>query len=67
MSEDLLDVVTREIQSRKGRWPQIAAALAPEISYSFIEKIGRGSYGSDPSYKKLKLLHEYFRAENAAA
>lgn len=67
MAEDLLTIVTRELQARKGTWPQIAEDLKPDVSYSFISQLGRGQYTSAPSYKRLKRLHEYLLPEQTAA
>lgn len=67
MLEDLLETVRKALEARKGEWPQIAAALSPDVSYSFISKLGRGQYKSEPSYKTLKLLHDYLAPEGTEA
>ncbi len=66
MAQDLLADVQRELMARKGEWRQIAAAV-PGVSYSFIAQLGRGKYKSEPSYKRLVLLRDYFAEKQQAA
>ncbi len=65
MKNDLLQTVASGLAKLKGEWPQIAADLAPNVSYSFISKVGRRQYESDPSYRKLQLIAEYLRKRAA--
>lgn len=62
MKRDLLETVVVGLEKRKGEWPKIADDLAPDVSYSFISKVGRRKYESDPSYRKLELIAKYLAA-----
>lgn len=65
MYDELLKEVRKGLAARKNEWPQIAAALGrkkPRISLSFIEKVGRGKYDSEPHFKRLERIAEYLRA-----
>lgn len=60
--DDLAKTVVEGLRARKGRWKQIASDLAPVVSYSFISQLGRGTYKSSPSYRKLKAIADYLRS-----
>lgn len=59
--DDLQVRVRDELQRRKGDWPQIARDV-PVVSYSFIQKVGNGSYKAAPTYRRLRALFDYFQA-----
>ncbi len=63
---DLKEQVIAALRERKGKWKEIADALAPEVSYSLISQLGRGKYGSEPSYRKLKLVADHLGLRRAA-
>lgn len=63
---DLKQQVIEALRARKGDWKDIAEALAPDISYSMISALGRGKYGSEPSYRKLKLMADHLGLRQAA-
>ena len=66
MDEGLITEVVAGLAARKGAWKRIANDL-PGISYSWIAQLGRGKYKSEPSYKRLRAVAEYLRAEKKAA
>lgn len=69
MENDLLHEVQQSLNARKGEWTQIAQNV-PGVSYSWISQVGRGKYGSEPTYSRLRAVAEYLRAtatEKAAA
>lgn len=57
--EDLLKEVREGLRARRGDWKRIAADLAPDVSYSWISKVGAGDYDSEPSYRRLQLVRAY--------
>ena len=57
--DDLLREVREGLQARRGDWKRIAADLAPDVSYSWISKVGAGDYGSEPSYRRLSIVRTY--------
>lgn len=69
--DDLLSEVQRGLAARRGEWPKIAEDLKPDVSYSWISKVGNGDYQSAPSYKRLQLVKNYLltgkRPENIPA
>lgn len=60
MEADLLQEVRSGLNKRKGEWPQIANSI-PGVSYSWISQLGRGTYKSEPTYSRLKVVAEYLR------
>lgn len=60
MQNDLFHEVQSGIAARKGEWREIADAV-DGVSYSFIAKLGRGKYGSAPTYARLQKVAEYLR------
>ena len=70
MENDLLQEVQQSLNTRKGEWAQIAQSV-PGVSYSWISQVGRGKYGSEPTYSRLRAVAEYLRStsptEKAAA
>lgn len=65
MDENLFEQVKVGIQSRKGQWKQIAAAV-PGVSYSWIAQIGRGQYKSAPSYERLIAVSQYLSGNSSS-
>lgn len=71
--DDLLLEVQQGLRARRGDWKRIAADLSPDVSYSWISKVGNGDYGSEPSYRRLQLVRTYLltgrtpRSETARA
>lgn len=61
MENPLLREVTEGLAARKGEWQDIAEALAPEVSYSMIARLGRGTYESSPTIGKLETIARYLR------
>lgn len=61
MEDDLLDEVANGLRARKGQWKQIAAEV-PDVSYSWIAQVGRGTYESAPTHNRLKAVAEWLRA-----
>lgn len=53
-----LDFVLRQLQERKGGWPQIAKETG--IAYSSLSKMARGDI-DDPGVRKIEALARYFR------
>jgi transcriptional regulator with XRE-family HTH domain len=52
-----LDQSARDLLlARRGDWPRIAQATG--ISYGWITKFAQ-NVGGDPSYKRLRQLHDY--------
>lgn len=66
MKNDLLQEVQQSLNARKGEWKKIAKDV-PGVSYSWISQVGRGKYGSEPTYSRLKAVDEYLRATPPAA
>jgi hypothetical protein len=63
MDATLLDFVLSELEARKGSWPDIAKAMAPQSwksYYSWMEKVARGQI-PDPGVSKIQELADYFR------
>lgn len=57
--DDLYREVQQGLAARRGEWPRIADDLKPDVSYSWISKVGNDDYESAPSYKKLRLVQTY--------
>lgn len=57
--DDLLREVREGLQARKGEWKKIADDLSPDVSYSWISKVGAGDYDSDPSHRRLSIVRTY--------
>jgi hypothetical protein len=53
-----LDFVMRQLQERKGSWPQIEKETG--LDYSWLSKLARGVI-DDPGVKKIGKLAVYFR------
>jgi hypothetical protein len=63
MEETLMKYVLSELEARKGGWPEIAKAMAPDewkSYYSWMEKVARGKI-PDPGVSKIQELADYFR------
>ena len=60
MGDELLKEVEKGLKKRKGDWLRIASDI-PNVSYSWISKVGRGKYRSAPSYKRLQAVAQYLR------
>ena len=58
MGTSELDFVLRQLQERKGRWPQIEKDTG--MPYSWLSKLARGLI-DDPGVKKIEKLARYFR------
>jgi hypothetical protein len=70
MQDGLFEQVQTALETRKGEWRRIADELAPDVSFSMIDKIGRGKYDSSPTVGKLEKIATWLRenpAEQAAA
>lgn len=52
------DFVMRQLQERKGSWPQIEKDTG--MPYSWLSKLARGLI-DDPGVKKIEKLARYFR------
>jgi hypothetical protein len=63
---DLLQEVTVGLGTRKGEWQRIADDLAPHVSYSMIEKLGRDRYESSPTIGKLEKIAWWLRTHPQA-
>lgn len=61
MENPLFKEVTEGLAARKGEWLDIADALAPDVSYSMIARLGRGTYESSPTVGKLETIAKYLR------
>ena len=61
MENALVKEVTEGLAARKGEWPSIAEELAPDVSLSMIEKLGRGKYTSSPTIGKLERIAGWLR------
>jgi len=60
----MLTAVLAELAKRKGRLPDVCAAL-PEIDYSWLSKLVQGRI-KDPSVNKIQRLYDYlFGVERA--
>lgn len=57
MNTPMLQVVLAELAKRKGRLPDICAAL-PEIDYSWLSKLTQGRI-KDPSVNKIQALYDH--------
>jgi hypothetical protein len=57
--DDLLSEVREGLKARRGDWKRIAADLAPDVSYSWISKVGADDYDSEPSYRRLQIVRTY--------
>jgi hypothetical protein len=57
METPMLQAVLVELQKRKGRLPDICAAL-PEIDYSWLSKLTQGRI-KDPSVNKIQALYDH--------
>ena len=64
--KDLLDEVQEALNARKGEWRQIAKAVQG-VSYSWVSQVGRGKYGSAPTYSRLKAVADYLEMTKKAA
>ncbi len=58
MEPSELDFVLRQLQFRKGDWPQIGKDTG--MPYSWLSKLARGLI-DDPGVKKIEKLARYFR------
>jgi len=58
MGTSELDFVLRQLQERKGGWPQIEKDTG--MPYSWLSKLARGLI-DDPGVKKIEKLARYFR------
>ncbi len=58
MDTSELDFVLRQLQERKGNWPQIEKDTG--MPYSWLSKLARGLI-DDPGVKKIEKLARYFR------
>lgn len=56
--EPLFDYVKRNLESTKGRWPDVAEGSGVPIST--LRKIAQGQI-VDPSVGKIQALHDYFK------
>ncbi len=62
----MLQAVLAELQKRKGRLPDICAAV-PEIDYSWLSKLTQGRI-KDPSVNKIQALYDHlFEVKRSAA
>lgn len=57
--DDLLREVQEGLKARRGDWKRIASDLSPDVSYSWISKVGAGDYDSEPSYRRLQIVRTY--------
>lgn len=57
MNTPMLKAVLDELAKRKGRLPDICAAL-PEIDYSWLSKLTQGRI-KDPSVNKIQALYDH--------
>lgn len=64
MADDLLIEVQRGLQARRSQWATMAEQIEC-VSLSWIEKMGRGAYESEPSYRRLRAVAEWM-AKNPA-
>lgn len=63
MDTPILEFVLAELQNRKGRWPDIAKAMAPDSwqsYYSWLTKLAMGKI-PDPGVVKIQRLADYMR------
>ena len=63
MDQPLLDYVLTELDCRKGQWPAISKAMAPdgwESYYSWLQKLAQRRI-PDPSVNRIQALADYFR------
>lgn len=61
--QTLLAYVRAELEARKGQWPAISKAMAPdawESYYSWLCKFAQGRI-PDPSVNKIQALADHFR------
>lgn len=61
-SKTMLQFVLNELQSRKGRWRDIARHLdpsAPDRYYSWLTKLATGAI-REPSVNRIQKLADYF-------
>lgn len=56
----LLKEVRTGLARHKGDWPRIAEAV-PEVSYSWLAKVGGGNYASSPIHTKLEAVAKWLR------
>lgn len=61
MENTLVKEVTDGLAARKREWQTIADELAPDVSLSMIEKLGRRKYTSSPTIGKLEKIAKYLR------
>ena len=65
MTEPLLDYVLRELDSRKGTWPQLAREMAPDAPdsyYSWLTKLAQRRI-DNPGVVSIQALADKFRHE----
>ena len=58
MQTPLLEIVYQELEKRRGRLPDICAAL-PDIDYSWLSKLNQRRI-KDPSVNKIQRLYDHF-------
>ena len=67
MEDELFKEVQKQLKARQSEWREIADELAPDVSLSWIEKVGRGHYDSSPTYKRLQTVARYLREHPKAS
>jgi hypothetical protein len=62
MADDLIMGVQQGLRAKKGEWRRIAREV-PDVSYSWIEKMASGNYGSSPAYRRLQAVAAWLERE----
>lgn len=57
----MLDVVKEGLESKRGRWREVAADAG--VSYRTLQKIAQGVI-EDPGVSHVQRLYDYFRAQD---
>lgn len=67
MSDDLLTEVRAGLKKRAPAELRDIAEAVDGISFSWLSKLARGKYTSEPSYRRLRAVAEFMRAHPPAA
>lgn len=56
--------IQTELLARRQQWQRISEEA--DVSLSWIEKVARGKYGSQPGYQRIRNVAEWLRTHEVA-
>lgn len=62
MTNDLVHDLRTALQPYKGQWRSLSDELG--VSYNWLSEIARGTYQSEPSYRRLKSVMDKLNKMN---